>query len=165
MSLRKEISFTKFGWIVGADFSPGWLLLGVAWEMSPPGLFLTIPFLCFWIERAENLQRAQSWLWGWSVLRLTVWKTEFRLDVDLNIWRLGVSCVEFNDSAVYVGPFNIQVETDKMYDVDFPPGVPTIRLFFPLHRSIRQWPPRCECDPSGNRSKSDEETDVADDSV
>jgi hypothetical protein len=161
MRLRKEISFTKFGWTVGVDFSPGWLLLEVAWELSPLGLFLAVPFLLFWIERAEQSQRARPWQWSWSVLRLTVWKTEFRLDVDLHIWGLGISCVERADSAVHVGPFNVQIETDKTYDVDFPPWVPTLRLFFPSNRSIQPWPPRCECDTSKDRSKGDVDTDVA----
>jgi hypothetical protein len=28
------------------------------------------------------------------------------------------------DLGIYVGPFNIQIETGKMFDVNFPPGVP-----------------------------------------
>jgi hypothetical protein len=75
-------------------------------------------------------------------LRLTIWKTEFRLDLDLNIWGLEVTCVELDDLGIYVGPLNIQVETDKMFDVNFPPGVPTLRVFFPADRSVQRWPPR-----------------------
>jgi hypothetical protein len=148
MSTRKEFSFTAFGWTVGAAFCPGWLLFQFAWETSPPSFFLTIPLLCLWVERAETNYRIEPWSWGWSLLRLTIWRTEFRLDVDLSLWGLGFTCVEFDDCGIYLGPLNVQVETDKMYDVDFPPGVPTLRLFFPADRSVQRWPPECNCDPS-----------------
>jgi len=150
MNLRKEISFTIFGWTLGAEFSPGWLLFEGAWETSPPGFSIIVPLLCLWIERSETDYNKQPWSWGWSLLRLTIWKTEFRLDLDLNIWALGVTCVELDDLGVYVGPLNIQVETGKMYNVNFPPGVPTLRVFFPANRSVEPWPPRCDCDPSGD---------------
>jgi hypothetical protein len=157
MSFRKDISFTMSGWAVGVGFSPGWLLFELAWETSPPGFFLTLPLLCLWVERAETNHGIAPWSWGWSLLRLAIWKTEFRLDVDLNIWGLGVTCVEFDDLGIYLGPFNIQIETDKMFDVDFPPGVPTLRLFFPAGRAVERWPPRCDCDPSRNDVDSDGE--------
>jgi hypothetical protein len=151
MSLGKELSVTLFGWTVGAAFSLGWLLFEIAWESSPPGIFLTFPLTCFWIEKAETNYSKKPWAFGWSLLRVTVWKTELRLDVDLNIWGIGLTCVELDDCGIYVGPLNIQIETDKMFDVDFPPGVPTLRLFFPPGRSVQPWPPRCECDASKDR--------------
>jgi hypothetical protein len=147
MSFRKELSYTAYGWTVGAALSPGWLLVQVAWETSPPGMFLTLPLVCFWVEKAETNYSKKPWSYGWSILRVTVWKTEFRLDVDLNIWGFGVSCVEQDDCGIYVGPLNIQIETDKMFDVNFPPGIPTLRLFFPADRSVQPWPPGCDCDP------------------
>jgi hypothetical protein len=72
MSLREEFSFTLFGWTAGAGFSPGSLLFEVAWEVSPPGFFLTIPLLCLWAERAETDYSDEPWSGGWSLLRLTV---------------------------------------------------------------------------------------------
>jgi hypothetical protein len=162
MSVRKELSFTMFGWTVGAGFSPGWLMLEAAWETSPPGFFLTIPFLCLWTERVEADPHEEPWPWGWSLLRMTIWKTEFRLDLDLNIWGIGLTCVEFDDLGIYVGPFNVQIETNKMFDVDFPPGVPTLRVAFPPDRSVQPWPPRCDCDPSGHGLEGDDEIDAPD---
>jgi hypothetical protein len=148
MSFRKGFSVTLFGWTVGAAFSPGWLMFELAWEVSPASLILTVPFFCFSVERFQTDYDFDPLPWGWSLLRLTIWKTEFRLDLDLNIWGLGVTCVELDDLGVYVGPFNIQIETGKMYNVNFPPGVPTMRVFFPADRSVEPWPPRCDCDPS-----------------
>jgi hypothetical protein len=159
MTLRKEFSFTAFGWTVGVGFSPGWLLFEVAWETSPRGYFLTLPLLCFWLERAQTDSGNEPWSWGWSLWRLTIWKTEFRLDLDLNIWGIGLTCVEFGDLGIYIGPFNIQVETGKGFGVDFPPGVPTLRLFFPEARSVQPWPPRCDCDPSVNEVPGNAEFD------
>jgi hypothetical protein len=147
MTLRKDLSFTVFGWTVGVGFSPGWLLFEVAWETSPPGFFLTLPLLCFWVERARIDYSNEPWSWGWSLLRVTIRKTEFRLDFDPNIWVIGLTCVEFDDLGIYVGPINLQIETGKGFGVDFPPGVPTLRLLFPADRSVQQWPPRCECAP------------------
>jgi hypothetical protein len=63
---------------------------------------------------------------------------------------LGLTCFEFDDLGIYIGPINIQIETGKMFDVNFPPGVPTLRLFFPADRTVEPWPPRCDCDPSGD---------------
>jgi hypothetical protein len=147
MSFRKEISAAAFGWTVGVAFSPGWLAVEVAWETSPPGLFLMIPFVCLWVERAQTNHRQKPWSWGWSLLRLTVWKTEFRLDLDLNIWGIGLNCVEWDDCGIYVGPFNLQIEMDKMFDVDFPAGVPTLRLLFPADSCVPPWSSGCDCDP------------------
>ena len=149
MSLRREISATIFGWILGATVSPGWLAFEIAWEVSPLSLTVSVPFLSLWVERAETDYNKAPWAWNWSLLRLTVWKTEFRLDLGLNIRGLGVTCLKLDDLGIYVGPFNVQIETGKGYDVDFPAGLPTLRLFFPGDRSVQPWPPRCDCDPPG----------------
>jgi hypothetical protein len=136
MGLRKELSLTSLGWNVGAAFSPVWLAFEVAWETSPPGLFLTIPLQCLRVEGAV-VDGNEAWSWGRIQLRLTMCKTEFRLDIDLNISGGGVICIEFDDCAIYVGPFNVQIETNKMFDVDFPPCVPRLRSFFPPGRSVQ----------------------------
>jgi hypothetical protein len=148
MRIRKEFGVTIFGWSFGVGFSPGWLLFQAAWEISPPSFFLKLPFLSFWFERVRTNFQNEPWQSGWSMLRLTIWKTEFRLDLDLNIWGLGVTCIELDDLGIYLGPFNIQIETGKKFDVNFPAGVPTLRLFFPADRSVRPWPPRCSREPS-----------------
>lgn len=49
-----------------------------------------------------------------------------------------------------------------MFDVDFPPGVPTLRVAFPPDRSVQPWPPRCDCDPSGHGLEGDDEIDAPD---
>jgi len=132
---RKEWQFTVKGWTFGIGCSPGWLMFDFGWETSPPTIGLTLPFLNFWIERDDTDYRVKPWQWGWSLFRLTIWKTEFRLDVDLNLWGIGITCLEIDDFGIYFGPLNIQIETNKMFDVAFP-DVPTLRLFFPPDRSV-----------------------------
>jgi hypothetical protein len=49
-----------------------------------------------------------------------------------------------------IGAINIQSEADKMFDVTFPPGAPTLPVAFPADRSVKRWPPRCDRDPFGD---------------
>jgi hypothetical protein len=53
--------------LLGICFSPGSLMVGLAWEVSPPSLFLTLPLLRFRIERAETDYDKEPWPWGWSL--------------------------------------------------------------------------------------------------
>ena len=39
---------------------------------------------------------------------------KFRLDLDLNIWFLGVNLGNWRDFGIYLGPFNIQIETGRL---------------------------------------------------
>jgi hypothetical protein len=126
---------------------------GIDWDLDHFGIGL--PFMSFSIEWPSD----GAWQWAWSFARLTIWKTEFRLDLDLNIWFLGVYLGDWRDFGIYLGPLNIQIETGKGFDEDFPPGVPVRRLFFPPGYSIRPWPPRCRCCPPPNRLQCDDVTD------
>ena len=163
MRLAKDFTFAAFGWELGASVAPGWLSVGVFWEVSPVSLTLELPFVHLWIEPPEKDKPGDPWQWCWSVARLTIWKTEFRLDLDLNYWSIGLSCVDLDDFSIHLGPFNVQIETDKGFGEDFPPGVPTLRLFFPPGHSISPWPPRCRCCPPRDRLQCDDVTDFADD--
>jgi|ERR1700679_2739543 hypothetical protein len=91
MRFNREISIV--GWTLGVIVSPGTLMVGLAWETAPVSFYLTLPFLRFWIERPET-DLDESWPWGWSLFRLTDWRTEFRLDLDLHIWQFGLEAVQ-----------------------------------------------------------------------
>jgi hypothetical protein len=41
---------------------------------------------------------------------------ELRLELDLNVWRFGYIMADIHDHGLYVGPFNLQIEYDKMFD-------------------------------------------------
>jgi hypothetical protein len=160
MPLTREFSVS--GWTIGAGFSPGCLMVGIAWEVSPPGFFLSLPLLHFWLEHAETDYDRDPWSWCWSLFRLTIRKTELRLDLDLNDCAIGLSLPAIDDFAFHFGPLNVQIETDKMYDVDFLPEVPTLRLFFPPGRSVQTWPPRFDCGFGSEPSEGDDVIDPAD---
>ena len=51
---RISKEFAISGWTIGATVSLGTVMVGLAWEISPPGIFLTLPLLDIWIERAET---------------------------------------------------------------------------------------------------------------
>jgi hypothetical protein len=164
MRLAKDFPFTALGWTFGVSVAPGWLSIGASWEVAPASFALALPLVHLSIERIESdWCSGASWRWGWTLARLTVRKTEFRLDLDLNDWRIGLACVEFDDFSVHLGPFNVQIEAKKFFADDFPPGVPTLRLLFPRGQSVRPWPPRCRCCLPCDCAKCDDVTDFADD--
>jgi hypothetical protein len=66
-AMRFDRESPLFGWTLGICFSPGSLMVGLAWEVSPPSLFLTLPLLRFRIERAETDYDKEPWPWGWSL--------------------------------------------------------------------------------------------------
>lgn len=116
-------------------------MLGVWWEKSPLSAELVLPFISLSIEGAENTR--PPWQWGWSLFRLTFWKTEFRLDFDLNIWAIGLNCLHLDDFSVHLGPLNVQIETNKFFVHD--DNVPIKRFFVPPRTYIHPRPVRCRC--------------------
>jgi hypothetical protein len=159
MRFTRELS--AFGWTIGASFSPGWLTVGFAWEASPPGFFVAAPLAHFWIERSETDHDKEPWCWDgrWSGWRSG--KSNSGLTWTLTTLP-SVSCPALDHFAIDVGPLNVQIETNKMYDVDFPPGIPTLRVFFPPGASVTSWPPRCRCCPPRDQLQCDDVTDLAD---
>jgi hypothetical protein len=162
MRIVKDFSLIIFSWAFCASLSPGWLSVGLSWETATLSFALELPFVRLWAERDDDDWSKNSWRWSWSLLRLTVWKTEHRLDLDLNDWSIGLACIELDDFSLHLGPLNIQIETDKFFADEFPPGVPTLGLFFPRGHSIRPWPPRCRYCPPSDRLQCDDVTDFAD---
>jgi hypothetical protein len=83
------------------------------------------------------------WPWEWTILRLVVGKQEFRVDLALNCWGIGVDLVETDDWSIHLGPLDIECEYDKFYDLDdewLKP--PLLRLF----SKVRE-PRECERKP------------------
>ena len=56
--------------------------------------------------------------WEWTILRVIVGKQEFRFDLALNYWGLGVVMHETDDWSIHLGPLDIECEYDKFYDAD-----------------------------------------------
>jgi len=130
------------GWNLGAKFSLSRLMLGLAWETAPLSVYLALPFIGVSVER-DDRHSDGAWPWCWSLCRLTVRKTEFRLDLDLHIWQLGLNIPDAVDFALYIGPLNIQIETGKGYRWNCPPCLPTLRLLFPRSEAVIECPGKC----------------------
>jgi hypothetical protein len=79
----------------------------------------------------------RSWDLAWTLARITIGRTEFRLDADLNIHQFGVSFARgVRDFGLYLGPaLNVQVEHDVMWRDPRPN--PLLRLFAP--RNAPRW--------------------------
>jgi hypothetical protein len=159
MKLGKQIEWTVNGWTIELSLSSKWLAVGVSWETGPFQFTLGLPFITLSVESSN--EGGEPWQWNGSLARLIIWRTEFRLDLDPNIWLIGVMIGSLDDFGVYLGPINLQVETDKGFNEAFPPGVPTLRLLFPPGYSLRPWPPRCRCCPPRDRLQCDDVTDFA----
>lgn len=131
------------GWEITARLAPGFWTLGAYWHTRPVAATVRLPFLHIGIARADPACATDAGDWGWSLFRVTAWKTEFRLDIDLDDWAVGLECTKIDDFSVHLGPLNVQIETGKFYDLAFPPGVPVLRLFFPGGQTVQPWPLRC----------------------
>src|SRR4029077_12785843 len=87
----------------------------VWWDGDPYSLAIVLPFVRFWCEHttAASTGRGQ-----WTILRLVVGKQEFRVDLALNCWGIGVDLVETDDWSIHLGPLDIECEYDKLYNLD-----------------------------------------------
>lgn len=133
------------------DFTWHPLRFGIYWDDEDWSLLL--PFITLTLHRKTNaISRS------WSIARVTVWKTEFRLDVDLNFWMIGIQGA-LDDFGLYLGPFNIQVETGKGWNWD--DELPIYRFFKPQGYAIHAYPYQCRCCPPVNRRRCDDVTDWA----
>ena len=97
-------------WTVSFDLSPRNWTVGF-WVDAPPAVQLWVGPLGVGVARAA-LDDGRSWDRAWTLARVTVGRTEFRLDADLNIWQFGVAFARgLRDFGLHLGPaLNVQVE-------------------------------------------------------
>jgi len=154
VTLDKTLSIKWLGWEWGITVAAGSLSIGIFWE---GGVTLRLPCVRLWVETDDSY----TWQWCWQLYRMSIWKTEFRLECGLNDWAVGIECFEFNDFSLHCGPFSIEIETDKGFAHD--DEIPIIRFFVPPRTYIHPYPIRCRCCPPKNRLQCDDVTDFADD--
>ena len=103
--------------LVGLDL--GIWAIGFGFDVAPTGFEITLGPLFVGTDREEPPPDSYDDLPDWSrTLRRIViekWKLEIRFEFDLNIWRLGYLMADLHDHGLYFGPFNLQIEYDKMY--------------------------------------------------
>jgi hypothetical protein len=123
-------------WSVVVGFDLGSWALGLGFDVAPTGLFVNIGPLFAGSKQDEPPRINYDDLseWSWTLVRFIIHKCklEIRLELDLNIWRFGYMMADAHDHGLYVGPFNLQVEYDKMFDY---PDV-TIAT---VHRAFVDW--------------------------
>jgi hypothetical protein len=58
------------------------------------------------------------WQWEWTIVRVVIGKQEIRTDLALNNWGVGFVLHETDDWSIHLGPFDIELEYGKLYDLD-----------------------------------------------
>jgi hypothetical protein len=73
-------------WKFGITLCPtSWAVI-VWWDGNPYSLAIAIPFVRLWCEHDGG----KYWPWDWTILRIVIGKQEFRFDLALNYWGIGV---------------------------------------------------------------------------
>jgi hypothetical protein len=107
-------------WFAFVSFDVGSWAIGFGFDVAPITFSVEFGPLFVGFERDEPPPTSYSDLpdFSRSLYRITIrkWKLELRLEVDLNIWRLGYMMADAHDHGIYLGPLNLQIEYDKSYD-------------------------------------------------
>lgn len=112
------------GWRPAITLHPGSWCAGLWWECGPLDVGIDLGPVVVSVERASG--EGPAWPLGWTLGRLVAGRLEIKLDLDLNIWRLGVVVAASHDWGLYLGPFNIQFESDVRCDA--PDPAPLLRI-------------------------------------
>jgi hypothetical protein len=125
-------------WKLGLTLCPGICMIGVWWDGNPISFAIRLPFVLLWFEH----EGGKYWPWDWTILRVVVGRQEFRADLALNSWGLGVYMHETDDWSIHLGPIDIECEYGKFYDDDlYMTPTAHLRLF-----SKPREPCECELD-------------------
>jgi hypothetical protein len=146
---KKDIAWQVGSWQVGLTLCLGDLSLGVWWDGDPISFALSLPFITLWVER----EGGRYWQWDWTMLRVVVGKQEFRADLTLNNWSLGIAMSQTDDWSIHLGPLDIECEYDKFYDDDlYTKPAADLRLF-----SKARQPCECELEHAHTPSRSSDD--------
>lgn len=136
---QKRLEWSVGCWKVGLTLCPGLWTVGIFWDGDPISFAIRIPFLVLWFEHNGG----RYWPGEWTILRLVVGKQEFRVDLALNDWSLGVSIFETDDWSIHIGLIDIECEYGKFYDDDlYMTPAAHLRLFSKARQP-------CECEREG----------------
>ena len=140
-------------WQFGITLCPGTWAVMLWWDGNPYSLAVVLPFVRLWCERDGG----KYWPWDWTILRVVIGKQEFRFDLALNYWGIGVDLVETDDWSIHLGPLDIECEYDKFYDCDDDWVRPAdLRLF----SKVRE-PCECEHHPNGDGGQGARERELS----
>ena len=110
LAAHRSLERTIAGWTVSLGLSPANWTAGF-WLDAPPAVHFWFGPLGAGNEKADA-DEDRSWNRAWTLARVLVGRTEFRLDADLNIHRFGVAFARgLRDFGLHLGPaLNVQVE-------------------------------------------------------
>jgi hypothetical protein len=106
-------------WFAVVDFDLGHWTIGFGFDVAPTAFGFVIGPVSFGAERDEPLPNYDDLPdWSRTLWRHVIreWKLDIRLELDLNIWRVGYAMADIHDHGIYLGPFNVQIEYDKLYN-------------------------------------------------
>jgi hypothetical protein len=106
-------------WYLVLTFDAGNWSVGFGFDVAPTGFAVGVGPFSIGLERDEPSPDYNSLPdWGRTLYRLVIriWKLDIRLQFDLNLWQIGYAMADIHDHGIYAGPFNVQIEYDKLYN-------------------------------------------------
>ena len=103
--------------VVGIAF--GRWVVGFCIDVAPAGCSIVLGPLAAALERDEPPPDYDDLPnWGGTLRRIVIkrCKLELRLELDLNIWLFGYMMADAHDHGIYLGPLNLQIEYDKLFN-------------------------------------------------
>lgn len=118
--LWKLVEYSIGSWVAAVGFDLGSWSVGFGFDLRPAYFWVEVgPLYCdFSHDEPWPFNPDEIPNWTLCLRRWVVGKLEARLQIDWNIWRLGVCMADACDWGVYVGPANLQLEYGKRYAED-----------------------------------------------
>ncbi|MCW2238215.1 hypothetical protein [Azospirillum canadense] len=110
-----ECSIGSWTATVGLDLW-SWCI-GAGWDLRPSNFWIEIGPVYFDINHEEPWPADFESIPNFTTLlhRLVYGKLDVKFEIDINIWRIGVSMADPRDWGLYCGPLNVQIEYCKRY--------------------------------------------------
>ncbi|CAO3413448.1 hypothetical protein [Azospirillum argentinense] len=118
--LWKLVEYSIGSWVVAIGVDLGSWSLGFGFDLRPAYFWVEVgPLYCdFCHDEPWPLNPDEIPNWNLRVSRWVAGRLEARLQIDWNIWRLGICMADACDWGVYVGSLNVQFEYNKRYADD-----------------------------------------------
>ena len=106
-------------WFAVVGLGLGDWTAGFGFDVAPAEFGVSLGPLSFGAERDESLPNYDD-LPDWSRMLwrhvIREWKLDIRLELDLNMRRVGYAMADIRDHGIYLGLFNVQIEYVKLYN-------------------------------------------------
>src|SRR5260370_27373549 len=117
---RTETKVPVYGpWFAVVGFDLGNWTVGFGLDAAPACFGVGLGPWSIGAERDEPLPNYDDPPdWGRTLWRYAIhnWKLDILLELDLNIWRVGYAMADVHGHGIYLGPLNLQIQYDKLFD-------------------------------------------------